>query len=314
MATRVPWPYLKSLSKQDQERLRRDFDELCKAIDASGGTASLNGIYGDGFDGVVNFDGSSTVLGLAPSAGLYTLTRDIYLAAGSQVSGSAIIHEKGFRIFCNGTFTIGASAMVDNTARVRSPIDTGPGSIGNGLIGGGETSSSSALVDGAGLANALGGNGGNGGTAPAGVGQVAGTVTAPTAALGGYPRNILLALPARTADAATRYGGGTGGGTGRYSSGTHSGGGGSGGGVCLISAAVLINNGTIAARGQDATSALGGNAGGGGGGGGGGIILICGAGSVVGTTDVSGGAAGNPSGTGTAGAAGSAGNVFTLIG
>ena len=45
--------------------------------------------FGDGADGTVVFDGTSTVLGLVPSSGKYTLTRDISTARGRAQIGRA---------------------------------------------------------------------------------------------------------------------------------------------------------------------------------------------------------------------------------
>jgi len=53
-------------------------------IDTQGRAVSLEtsfletGMFGDGSDGTVTFDGTSTVLGLVPSSSTYTLNRSIF--------------------------------------------------------------------------------------------------------------------------------------------------------------------------------------------------------------------------------------------
>lgn len=67
--------------------------------------ASANFPYGgDGSDGSVVFDGTSTVLGLVPSASTYTLTRDIFLINGT-VNVGVTVNPNAFVIYATGTFT-----------------------------------------------------------------------------------------------------------------------------------------------------------------------------------------------------------------
>jgi hypothetical protein len=53
-----------------------------------------DGIYGDGADGYPVFDGTTTVLGLAPSSSIYTLTRDLQ-CAGITVNTGVTIQTAG---------------------------------------------------------------------------------------------------------------------------------------------------------------------------------------------------------------------------
>src|SRR5437870_292192 len=79
-------------------------------IDTQGRAVSLEtsfletGMFGDGSDGAVTFDGSSTVLGLVPSSSTYTLNRSIFCSA-ITVNGGVTIRTAGYRIFCTGTLT-----------------------------------------------------------------------------------------------------------------------------------------------------------------------------------------------------------------
>lgn len=317
----LPFPFITSLPPADQARLKRDFDWVLSQIPTASTSSSL-GVYGDGSDGIVNFDGAATVLGIAPAAGVYTLTRDIYLAGGSQVSGTAEVRNVGYRIFCTGAFTIGASAKwtANGTNAVTGTPGTSPagavfGSGGVGATGGafgpGANGGSVSVL-------ALGGNGGAGGAGQATTGGLGGVVTPPTAVNGGPPRNLVQALTGQIATAGQyRAGAGGGAGGGQNNTGPGAGGsGGGGGGLVGIYAQQLINNGVISATGGAGSAAFNGgtNAGGGGGGGGGAVIIICGSGSTTGTITVTGGVGGAGTGTGVTGVTGNAGNTYIMVG
>ena len=53
----------------------------------SGNSSSIagigSGVYGDGSDGSVTFDGSTTILGLVPMGNAYTLQRDLFLSSST---------------------------------------------------------------------------------------------------------------------------------------------------------------------------------------------------------------------------------------
>lgn len=281
------------------------------------------GLFGDGSDGVVNFDGSATVLGLAPSSGVYSLTRDVYLADGSQVSGSAVIACRNYRIFCTGTFKIGASAVVrgDGFAAATAPNAGSAVTAGvyasQGGGGAGKSGTAGAGTAGAAVTGSVGGAGGAGGIASGsgtGGGAAGGTVTAPAAADGVLPRNYFAAVQGYFGGSGIylRSGAGGGGGTNTTSS-TGGGGGGAGSIVCIV-VKKLVNLGAITSKGGagGAATGTGTGAGGGGGGGGGTVIVVCGPDSTVGTLTVTGGAGGARQGVGANGAAGSGGQTFTL--
>lgn len=321
----VPYRRFPGLPVEAQRELEINFELIEQAINTTPvATVSLNGVFGDGSDGVVNFDGSSTVLGLAPVAGVYSMTRDLYLGSGSQVSGSARLITHGYRLFCSGTFTIAASAFVSNSGF--NPVGSAAGLPGfAGDLGGGTQGFGGGSFGGGGAgpgaSNSIGGRGGAGGSAATGgtgTGTASNAAAAPAANVGGPPRNLWQALSGGTTQSSTAlYTGGTGGASGSSAgSPAATGASGGGGGIVVISAAVLINNGTIETLGGNGDPATGasGNAGGGGGGGGGGIIVIAGTFTVQGTVRVTGGTGGAGRGLGGAGAAGAAGNIFLLIG
>lgn len=124
------------------------------------GTSSLSSfsdapepIYGTGSDGSVTFNGSSTVLSLAPSSSVYTLTRDIF-CYDMTVSNSVRINPNGYRIFVKNLLTMGNASIIGFTT----------GSAATGSIAGGSITDAS---------NSLGGSNDSYSAIP------------PTAALGG---------------------------------------------------------------------------------------------------------------------------------
>ena len=278
------------------------------------------GIFGDGSDGAQTFDGSSVVLGLTPSSNIYTLTRDIYLADGSSLTGSAQIFANNFRVFCSGTLTIGASAAIqcngNNASGTTGGTFISAEVYGAGAVGGNGAAGASGLVGGA-TTTALGGSGGAGGASSGGPGTggggAGGSATAPSAA-NGLPRNAPQALLGTISSGLTKYGGGGGGTAGNAAASSTGGGGGGGAGCVGIFALKLVNNGTISANGGTAGAGTGAGtgAGGGGGGGGGGVIIICGPVSTVGTISVAGGSGGAAQGAGKNGANGSSGTSYTI--
>jgi hypothetical protein len=59
-------------------------------------------LYGTGADGDAVLDGSTTVLGMAPSASVYTMTRDIFFN-DLTINTSCRLQPNGYRIFVKGT-------------------------------------------------------------------------------------------------------------------------------------------------------------------------------------------------------------------
>jgi hypothetical protein len=288
--------------------------------DGAPGADGATAIFGDASDGVIDFDGTTARLGLTPSSGIYTLTRDIYLDNGSQISGTGSIATAGFRILCAGAFIIGAGRSVNSLGKTGSGATAGAavpaGSIQINSGAGGAGGVAVAGTAGANQTNTVGGAGGAGGAASGGGvggGPAGGTATAPTAVLGGVPRSWWQASIMRTLSSVQLVGGAGGGGGTAVTSST-GGGGGGGGGIVWIAAKLLMNSGSISVKGGDGRAAAGSGtgAGGGGSGGGGCIMLIVGAGSTVGSTDVTAGSGGALQGAGRTGAAGSSGQVITI--
>lgn len=238
--------------------------------------------FGDGSDGAIIFDGTTTVLGLVPASGVYTMNRDIF-ATNLSVSGSTtILFTANFRIFCTGVLATILGGKISNDGPAAAGQVAGTATTSGSLFGGssggiGGAGGSGAGANGTSLTNALGGAGGNAS------GTTGGTVTAPSATLGS-PRafststsGYLVGNNAGSA-AVVALRGGTGGGGGAGGTGT-GGGGGAGAGVMVIAAYVLSlsSAGDIhCAGGHGGISPAGNNANGGGGGGGGLLILVYG--------------------------------------
>jgi hypothetical protein len=291
--------------------------------------------YGSAVDGKQTFDGTTTILGLAPSSSIYTLTRDIYLAEGSVIGASAIIECAGFRIFCNGNLTInGVIRTTANAAVTSTPgaLLAYSGTISNTTVGTAGGAASTTTTGGNGTnatPNALGGVGGTGGTEGGGAGTpgTGGTITAPAATVQNL-QNVVNAVQVRVTGttALALCIGGSGGGGGAGDGTNSSGAGGGGGGIVGVYANTISGTGSITAIGGVGGAASNtGNSGGGGGGGGGCIVLVsmsvtttpptitAGVTTVNGVTlSVAGGAGGAGHGTGAAGAAGAAGTMVLL--
>jgi hypothetical protein len=286
------------------------------------------GIYGDGSDGTVTFDGSTTILGMAPVGSVYTLTRDIFLAAGTINTGVTII-TAGFRIFCAGTLTGAGTALIhcNGTAAVAGTKGIGRfNSVGTinvtNTSAGGLASSGGNGGTGAGTAGdactgfSMGAAGGAGGLGSGGAGAVAGTINAIAASA-----QLMRALPNalmslfRNGDTWSRPSGGTGGGGGG-GDGASGGGGGGGGGIVICSIKAFAGAGAIQARGGNGGNGAGTNCGGGGGGGGGAVIVVSQsvtAGAVSGwAIDANKGTGGTKTGTGVAGSDGTNGTSIIL--
>lgn len=286
-------------------------------------------IMGDGSDGAITFDGSSTVIGLSPSSSTYTLERDVACTACTVDSGVTII-TNGFRILCSGVLTIngtvqwngntassstGASALNDGgplgwgSAGGDGSSSDSDGSAGAGVVGTGAypTVPSQSVTTGSNGGTCCGGAGGGNGTYGGGDGS--------TTAMGvahGYA-SVFDAVRGRTADGSV-FGGGTGGGGGGGNS-SGGGGGGSGAGVIVLACGTLAGTGTIEANGgagHGITNGAGGYSGGGGGGGGV-IIIAFGTSTFTGTVEANGGIHGGGGievGDGGAGGYGGAGLVL----
>lgn len=216
--------------------------------------------FGDGSDGALAYDGSTTILGMAPSGSAYTLTRDIF-ATDLTISTGVTINTGGYKIYVNGTLTRNGTGKICNNG----------GAGGNGTVGSGTTagtggsagSAAPGITVPAGTVGVGGGAGGAGNTSGAGSSGTAGTAgTAVTNALG----VVGATYPAS-------------GGAGGASNAAHAGGSGAAGGAAggvtasksrVVSAAIANLCAVVVSGTLTLFSVSGGNGGAGGGGGGGG--------------------------------------------
>ena len=296
-----------------------------------------NGMFGAGKDGALVFDGTSTVLGLVPSASTYTLNRSIF-AASIIVNHGVTVLTRGYRMFVLGTLTnfgtvsnagnnglnagnqsgvVGGAALV--AVEVGGSSTGGPS--GSGTIGAGSNGTSgSSLTNAAGGAGATGGNGGN---IPAGSGGGTGGAGGALTVRAFHGLSPHLILGASLLSGGSGGGGGAGGaGSGGSNFGGAGGSGGSGGGVLLLFAHTIQSFGRITAAGGNggngANGQLGNSGGGGGGAGGGGGVLYLvytkydGTGLVTASGGL-GGAPGNGLGTGNPGLPGNPGTDGKLF-
>lgn len=285
-------------------------------------------VFSSGVDGNVTFDGSATVLSLAPSTSVYTLTRDIY-PDNMTVNAGVTIKTQGFCIFVKGTLTNAGTISFNGVAASGSTggagysnmgslnVTTGAGANGRATTGAGSNGSGTTANN---IARSVGGNGG---TAGGGNGGGTGNTTSSPADGAGDITDIGFAARRRlfngTGLASPNCGGG--GGSGGCNTGTGtatSGGGGGAAGAVLISCAILINSGTISANGGvggDGVFTGNGEGAGGGGGSGGWVWVAAGRIKSQGTITASGGTGGvGNGGTATGGSNGTAGRVILLAG
>ncbi|HEY3998919.1 MAG TPA: hypothetical protein VGO93_08660, partial [Candidatus Xenobia bacterium] len=166
------------------------------------------GIYGNGADGALTYDGTTTILGVAPSSSTYTLNRDVY-GTTVTVNSGVTIKTNGFRIFANVALLVsgtvqnngGAGGNGSSGTAGAAGAATSSNTLGNGGAGKAGASGSAAGTAGGSVTAALGGAGGAGGSAT-NAGGAAGTVTAPTAAQGSSQtlQNVINAIRARALD------------------------------------------------------------------------------------------------------------------
>mgnify|MGYP001569786796 CR=1 FL=1 len=280
-------------------------------------------LVGDGSDGALVYDGVATILGMAPNANRYTLTRDIY-ATNLTVNSGITIRTGGFRIFCRGTLANAGTISCNGSNAVNNTGGAGyvnAGTLGitsgagaNGITSGGVGQPGGTATSG----NIAGSSGGSGGAAGPNGGGTGGTTTVATAAMGSIRDIGFLARCRLIGNQAANgsNGGGSGGATIGGGAGATGGGGSAAGGV-VISCITLNNTGTISANGG-----VGGNAsgitgdsvcGGGGGGAGGWVFVLASIVIATGTIQASGGLAGFGGGGGGNGVTGTDGLVITLF-
>lgn len=277
-------------------------------------------VFGDGSDGTLTFDGSSTVLGITPvSSGgrfSYTLTRDI-TAENITVNSTVDLLPNGFRIYVRNKLTVQSNATISMNGGSASGLTGGTGYTNQGSLyvnsvagAAGKTQNGAAQAGSAasaGPANTLlATSGGNGGAVTGGAAGAGGTSTLMVVTgLSGTDytylfKNLFTALTGKViVNVYNPVSGGAGGGGGAISGSTGvSGGGGAGGGAVLVAAYEFDNSGTISANGGSGGNATGDPAGGGGGGAGGWVNVVTRFLTKQGTITANGGSAGastNPS-------------------
>jgi len=113
-------------------------------------------VYGTGMDGDATLDGSTTVLSMAPSSSVYTMTKDLYFN-NLTINASVRLNPAGYRIFVKNLLTFGGNNSIIG-------FTTGFSTAGSIYQGGAATTA---------VTHSLGGS------------ATGYTATAPTAALGG---------------------------------------------------------------------------------------------------------------------------------
>jgi len=293
--------------------------------------------FGTGFDGAVVFDGTTTILGMAPSSTVYTLSRDIEPSA-MTVNVGVRIKTAGYRIFVSGTLTNNGQ-IDDNGADAATTWGAiRPAGFYAATYGGAQNSfvavdasppqpypylitSAKATGGSGGTSGGAGTAGGNGGTCQGGGGGGAGwssgdgngnggatggAIPAPTLTQGVATLNSLLRGGPDRPGTTSQYTYAAPAAGGRSSGGSVGGGGGGDGGIVFVGARTIAGGGSFQARGGaggNAVATSSGHGGGGGGGGGPGGFVVLAYSTATGAwgTNVSGGT----HGSGTAGNGGS---------
>ncbi len=127
-------------------------------INAGRGTDFL---FGNGSDGTVTFNGSSTILGMVPVANVYTLTRDIFCI--NITINSSVFLTGPYRVFYTGTLT--NAGTISNNGVSGGAGGAAPTQVGDGSGSGGSAGTASGVSNGTIKGALTGGAGGEGGTA-----------------------------------------------------------------------------------------------------------------------------------------------------
>lgn len=265
--------------------------------------------FGFGAEGSVDFDGTSTVLGIAPSGSVYTLTKDINPSI-IHVRSGVRIKTNGYRLRFADTLYLYGSAQIDadggnggdgSGASAGAKGDPqGGGTLGGGSAGGiggaggaapngvgGNGASGNALTEAKGSRGGPGSSGQTSGGA-GGLAGAAGTIAADTITdIANFVAGQALQTYDTDTSAFVRLTGGTGGGGGggggadASNAGGGAGGGGGGGGILMIAGPRIVGvawTGRISANGGDAgdgATTAAGDGGAGGPGGGGAVVVQC---------------------------------------
>lgn len=101
-------------------------------------------VLGSGYDGALDFDGTSVVLGLTPSAGVYTLTRSIN-PTDMTVAVGATIKTAGYIIIGTGTLTLNGTIHNNGTSAAGGASRTAGAGAAAGDLGGGTSGGEGAI-------------------------------------------------------------------------------------------------------------------------------------------------------------------------
>ncbi len=286
------------------------------------GAQNYGGIFGNGSDGAVIFDGIATpVAGATLSGSTYTMTRDIQ-GTNVTVNNGVTLKPTNFRIFCLGTFTNNGTISAAGNA---ASAGTAGGNNGSALLTGGAAGGNGGTgVNGTGANGSAanfgiaGGNGGAGTSGAAGSGgAISGTSNVNAQAnILNTPHPLLVGITTYFNSSRTMFWGAGGGGGGSDASSNAGGGGGGGGSIVAIFAWAAVNSatGTITVQGGAGANGTGGNAGGGGGGSGGLVaVYTLAAWTQSGTVTVTGGAKGTKAGSGADGSNGGTGVSLNVV-
>ena len=286
-----------------------------------GSSSGHNNTFGDGSDGAVTLDGSTTYNAFSTLvSGVYTLSRDIY-TTNLTINNSVTLAQNNWRIFCTGTLT--NNGTIGDTPGSASGTNNGTAAApGSGTVIGGQSGGSGATGTGATGSKGVVGTGGTGGSGTSGsaASVATGILANATQFKDVFANTIPVLAGSYIFESATIHAmvGGTGGCAGSGDGTNKGGAGGIGGDPVVIFAQACVNNGTITSNGGTGGSpgtVVGGDGCGGGGGGAGGPILIYTLSAVTGTgsTSVTGGSGGTGAGTGGAGGTGGSGLVLTQV-
>jgi len=104
--------------------------------------------YGTGMDGSVTLDGTTTILSMAPSSSVYTMTRDIY-CYNLTINANVTLRTAGYRLFVKNLLTLGASSVIGFTTGFSTAGSIAQGGAANTAVThslGGASSTQTATV------------------------------------------------------------------------------------------------------------------------------------------------------------------------
>jgi hypothetical protein len=76
---------------------------------------SADPVYGTGSDGDATLDGTTTVLSMAPSSSVYSMTRDMYFN-NLTINAGVRLAPNGYRIFVKNLLTLNNNSIIGFTA------------------------------------------------------------------------------------------------------------------------------------------------------------------------------------------------------